>query len=85
MGLSFLARVKNSKIQEFIFPERKFYLVLGEGMVWPGGGGPPDHPPPPALWISTSLVWTHATLQGMQRPGRACAVVSTDCSLMLRS
>ena len=44
-------------IQNFIFPERKMFLVLG-GWVggWfglGGGGGPLDHPPTP--WISTSL------------------------------
>ena len=34
-------------IRNFIFPQRKIILVLGWGMVWPGGGVPPDHSPPP--------------------------------------
>ena len=38
-------------VQNFIFPQRKDFLVLGGWVVWPGGFGwvgPPDHPPPPA-------------------------------------
>ena len=35
-------------IQNFIFPQRNIFLVLGGWMVWPGGGvGPPDPPRPP--------------------------------------
>ena len=43
MGPSFL----DLSIQNFVFPERKLFLVLGGSGVWRGGGGPPENPRPP--------------------------------------